>query len=159
MYSANVTRAPYRMRNLSASPVSHGASFLLTSRARCSWVRGHGPLSGAWIKELRGERTQEAFAEDLGHGINKGMISKWERGEDEPSAPKALILLKSAGLLRNGTDASRTPGVASPPMTPLQAAILEEVKALPDDRQLKLLKDLVVEVTKLSQEGAAHTRG
>ncbi|WEZ09977.1 helix-turn-helix domain-containing protein [Priestia flexa] len=51
---------------------------------------------GGVLKELRGKMTQEKLAKSLnekyGTGINKGMISKWENGKEEPRIDTARYL-------------------------------------------------------------------
>lgn len=97
---------------------------------------------------------QEAFAEKVGI-TNKGMLSKWERGEDEPSLPNALLLLRFAGLLRETPD-KRPNGDLDFRMTATERAFLTYFRRLPEVRQLQLLTDIAVEASQLSQHPVAR---
>lgn len=120
-------------------------------------------LSPAWIKALRFAQprdrrgkpmTQDAFVEKV-KITNKGMLSKWERGTDEPSLPNALLLLRFAGLLRETPDKRSVDDLAFR-MTATERAFLTHFRRLPEMRQLQLLADIAVEAHQLSQQPAAR---
>ena len=110
-------------------------------------------LSKEWIRELRGSLGQEQFAELLGGKINKSMVSKWERGEDEPMAGNAQRLLDYAAR----RDAATGHHVELGSMTDTEVELLEHFRKLPHRRQVKLVTEVAVEASRLSQIPAART--
>lgn len=121
----------------------------------------HPPLSPEWILELR-ERsglTQPEFAEAVGGKVNKGMISKWERGADEPRGKNSRLLLAYAKRQAMGTDKRRGDDLDSSTMTVTEAerALLESFRKLTVRRQIRLVIDLGIEAAASSQAPAAQT--
>jgi transcriptional regulator with XRE-family HTH domain len=48
------------------------------------------------IREVRGEKSQVAFAEKV--GVDPITVSRWERGEVKPSAKAIFILCRDFGM-------------------------------------------------------------
>jgi transcriptional regulator with XRE-family HTH domain len=91
--------------------------------------------------------SQEKFAEKLGGRINKGMVSKWERGVDEPMGPAVARLLQYA--------ASRGVGLSS--MTVMELQLLEHFRSIPDEgAKLRALAAVIKEAALFSQPEAAR---
>lgn len=139
---------------MNASPVSDSVSSYVSRRAIRARVQEKSlrPLSGEWVRELRGDLSQEAFAEKLGGSITKSMVSKWERGEDAPSGGSAQRLLDYAAR----RDAATGHHLELGSMTDTEVELLEHFRKLPHRRQVKLVTEVAVEADRLSQTPAAR---
>lgn len=166
-YSAKVTHGVSHEKPVNASPVSFGGSRSphewTIAASVASVLENHPPLSPEWVKELRerAKLTQPEFAEKLGGRVNKGMVSKWERGEDEPRGKNSKLLLAYARRQGVPTDERQGDDLDSSTMTVTEAerALLESFRRLPVRRQIRLVIDLGIEADKAasSQAPAAQT--